>query len=94
MFALTLGRLRSFTVPVGAAEDEVVATTAAVAAALFAAALLEPPFAPCTLAAVRLLFETPDELVGPRRAFSFWFVTMLEASDRESSMFRGRGGMM
>jgi hypothetical protein len=43
---------------------------------------------------VRFPFDVPDPLVGPSRDLSFWLVTVLEASDRESSMFRGRAGRM
>lgn len=65
----------------------------AAAAEPFVAALLDPP-GPWRFEAVRFPFDVPDPLVAPSKDFSFWLVTVLEASDRESSMFRGRAGGM
>lgn len=84
----TLGRLGSLSVSAAAAEVEPAAT-----AEPFTAALLEP-LGPWRFGAVRFPFDVPDPLVGPSSDFSFWLVTVLEASDRESSMFRGRAGGM
>jgi len=83
-----LGRLGSLSVSAAAAEVEPAAT-----AEPFTAALLEP-LGPWRFGAVRFPFDVPDPLVGPSSDFSFWLVTVLEASDRESSMFRGRAGGM
>jgi len=52
---------------------------------------VEEPFP--ALGATRFPFETPEPAVGPRTALSFWLV-VLEVSDLESSMFRGRAGGM
>ena len=42
--------------------------------------------------AERLVLDTPAPPAGPSRDLSFRLVTMLEASDLESSRFRGRAG--
>jgi len=84
----TLGRLGSFSVSAAAVKAAPAAT-----AEPFTAVLVDP-LGPWRFEAVRFPFEVPDPLVGPRRDLSFWLVTVLEASDRESSMFRGRAGGM
>jgi hypothetical protein len=84
----TLGRLGSFSVSAAAVEAAPAAT-----AEPFTAVLIDP-LGPWRFEAVRFPFDVPDPLVGPSRDLSFWLVTVLEASDRESSMFRGRAGGM
>ena len=78
----TRGRLRSFSA--SAATDP---TAGATAAFPFTGALF--PFSPDT---GRFPFDTGNPLVGFRAALSFRFVMVLEVSDLESSMLRGRAG--
>lgn len=74
--------------------------SAAVAAAVpvvpfaFAAAALFAVVDALRFEASRFPLGTPEPLAGPKADFSFWLVTVLEASERESSGFRGRAGGM